>query len=73
MPEQKITPGQALAAMREIVDHNCPSCGGEFQGIKKAVYCSEACKQKAKYQRQKEKPPKAQPRGASPKQKPRKG
>lgn len=46
-----ISPGAALAAQRRIVAHICAHCGLTFQGIKKAVYCSERCKQAAKYRR----------------------
>jgi len=42
-----------LASMRRIVSHTCPVCETEFEGLKRAVYCSEACKQRAKYQRKK--------------------
>jgi len=43
-----------LAAQRKRIDHDCPVCGATFRAIKTAVYCSNACRQKAKYQR---KPP----------------
>jgi predicted nucleic acid-binding Zn ribbon protein len=33
------------------VRHTCAVCGKVFNGIKKAVYCSNACRQKAKYRR----------------------
>jgi len=48
-------PGAALAAMRRTTWHYCaePSCGKRFSGIKKAKFCSNACRQKAKYQRAK--------------------
>ncbi len=42
-----------LSAMRKKVSHKCPVCGDAFEGIKKAVYCSNRCRQKAKYQRSK--------------------
>ena len=44
-------PGAALAAMRGRHWHVCPSCGKRFSGIKTARYCSNACRQKAKYKR----------------------
>ena len=40
-----------LAGMRKTVTHECAICGDEFEGIKQAKYCSNACRQKAKYQR----------------------
>jgi ribosomal protein L34E len=47
-------PGAALASMRRRTWHKCAICGKRFGGISKAVYCSNACRQKAKYQRAKE-------------------
>lgn len=44
-------PGAALAAMRKRTWHNCAQCAKRFSGIATAVYCSNACRQKAKYQR----------------------
>lgn len=44
-------PGAALAAMRRTTWHHCPICQKRFAGIAKAVYCSNACRQKAKYRR----------------------
>ncbi len=32
---------------RIVYMHTC-KCGNKFEGIKTAIYCSEACKQKAK-------------------------
>jgi len=46
-------PGSNLARMRQRVEKECPVCGGSFKAIKKAVYCSNKCRQKAKYQRAK--------------------
>lgn len=43
--------GAALAAQRRRTSHTCPVCSKRFSGIAKAVYCSNACRQKAKYQR----------------------
>lgn len=40
-----------LADLRKKVGHTCPVCGKQFTAIKKAVYCSNACRQKAKYRR----------------------
>lgn len=42
-----------LAGLRKKVGHTCPVCGKRFEAIKTAKYCSEACKQKAKYRRRK--------------------
>jgi len=41
-----------LASLRKQVHHTCPVDGIEFTGIKKAVYCSNRCRQKAKRSRQ---------------------
>lgn len=46
-------PGAALAAMRRKIRHRCAQCGKGFRGIATAVYCSNACRQKAKYERAK--------------------
>jgi len=43
-----------LAAKRRIVAHTCAHCGAAFTAIKKARYCSERCRQAAKYQRGKQ-------------------
>ncbi len=47
-------PGAALAALRRTTWHLCASCSKRFSGIAKAVYCSNACRQKAKYARRKD-------------------
>lgn len=49
-------PGAALAAMRRTTWHYCaePSCGKRFSGIAKALFCSNACRQRAKYRKGKE-------------------
>ena len=44
-------PGAALAALRKTAWHYCPVCCKRFSGIARAVYCSNACRQKAKYLR----------------------
>lgn len=43
--------GAALAAMRRTSWHYCaePSCGKRFAGIATAKFCSNACRQRAKY------------------------
>ena len=48
-----LTAGAALAAQREIVSKKCLECGDSFDGIKKKAYCTEKCKQAAKYKRKK--------------------
>jgi hypothetical protein len=49
MDKSKI--GAALNALRETHWHYCaePSCGKRFSGIKLAKFCSNACRQRAKY------------------------
>lgn len=53
-------PGEAganLAAQRSTATHKCIICGDEFEArVAKvaAKYCSNRCRQRAKYQRQKE-------------------
>lgn len=44
-------PGAALASLRRTPWHLCESCGKRFSGIKTAKFCSNACRQKAKYKR----------------------
>jgi hypothetical protein len=41
--------GAALSALRKTTWHRCAVCQKRFAGITKAVYCSNACRQKAKY------------------------
>lgn len=47
-------PGAALAAMRRTTWHYCPVCNKRFAGIAKAKFCSNACRQKAKYMRKRD-------------------
>jgi len=54
-----MNPASELAAQRRRVSHTCPVCGATFTAIKTARYCSNACRQKAKYRRGK-----GAPRGA---------
>jgi len=49
-----ISPAAELANLRRRVNHKCAVCGASFRAIKTAVYCSNACRQKAKYQRGKD-------------------
>jgi len=45
--------GQQLSLARTRVLKECECCHRSFKGLKIAVYCSESCRQKAKYQRTK--------------------
>ena len=40
-----------LSALRKRISHTCPECGEVFTAITKAIYCSNACRQRAKYKR----------------------
>lgn len=44
-------PARALAALRKRIRHACAMCGKTFNAIKTARYCCNACRQKAKYRR----------------------
>jgi predicted nucleic acid-binding Zn ribbon protein len=46
-------PARDLAAMRKQVERRCAVCGTETLKLKTARYCSNACRQRAKYERQK--------------------
>lgn len=48
-----MTPGAALSALRRRVPHICPMCRESFTKLKTARYCSDRCKQAAKYRRSK--------------------
>jgi predicted nucleic acid-binding Zn ribbon protein len=51
------TPGAALAAMRPTRAYRCQVCGATFTAKdRRAKYCSERCKQAAKYRRAKATP-----------------
>lgn len=41
--------GAALSALRKTTWHHCLICGKRFSGISTAKFCSNACRQKAKY------------------------
>lgn len=43
--------GKQLAAARPPKTKHCAVCGKEFVTVGRGVYCSEACKQRAKYVR----------------------
>ena len=46
------SPGAALAAMRPTRAYRCLVCGASFTAKdRRAKYCSERCKQAAKYRR----------------------
>lgn len=47
----KSTIGAALGALRKTTWHLCAQCGKRFSGIKQAKFCSNACRQAAKYAR----------------------
>ena len=48
------SPGAALAAMRPTRTYRCQVCGVTFTAQdRRAKYCSERCKQAAKYRRAK--------------------
>ena len=51
MAKRLSKPAQALAGLRKKVGHVCPICEKRFKAIKTAKYCSNACRQRAKYQR----------------------
>lgn len=50
-PRDISTAGARLAAMRRQVTHLCQQCQEPFTGIMQAKYCSNACRQRAKYAR----------------------
>jgi predicted nucleic acid-binding Zn ribbon protein len=51
---QPSTPGATLAAMRPTRAYRCQVCGTTFTAQdRRAKYCSERCKQAAKYRRTK--------------------
>jgi hypothetical protein len=45
--------GKELAAQRKRVKKNCAVCDREIVALKQAKYCSNRCRQRAKYLRQK--------------------
>lgn len=51
--EKELSAGAILASKRKIETKICPVCKEEFKGIKKAIFCSNKCRQKDKYQRNK--------------------
>jgi len=53
--EMKNNAASELAGMRQRVTHACLECEKEFEAIKTAKYCSNACRQRAKYYRNRDK------------------
>lgn len=47
------TPGQDFVALRRRISHTCPICGQVFTAYTTAMYCSNKCRQAAKYARAK--------------------
>jgi hypothetical protein len=47
MGVDKSSIGRQLASLRQRVTHVCPVCGQKFEGTKRRVYCSVACKLKS--------------------------
>jgi len=45
------SPGAALSALRRKTRHTCPICGASFLALTRALYCSNRCRQAAKYAR----------------------
>jgi len=45
--------GRELALLRKRVTKTCQVCGTRIIALKQAKYCSNRCRQRAKYQRQK--------------------
>lgn len=43
----------SIVALRRRIPHTCPICGQSFTAYTTAVYCSNRCRQAAKYRRQK--------------------
>ncbi|EDN65950.1 hypothetical protein BGP_3343 [Beggiatoa sp. PS] len=53
MNAQSFHTGKELAALRKRIKKNCVICGREMVALKQAKYCSNRCRQRAKYQRKK--------------------
>lgn len=49
--EECIGVAQKMFQLRKIIAHTCAVCGIEFQALKTAKFCSNRCRQAAKYQR----------------------
>ncbi len=46
-----LSPGSELAALRRHVNASCVICGNPFVGLVTRLYCTDACRQKAKYRK----------------------
>ena len=64
MPKEETPPEVAeyfrrFAARRNRTEHTCPECGRQFEGLERAVYCSNTCNQRAlrRAKRQSPRPP----------------
>lgn len=53
MSVESTNAGKKLASFRKRVEKTCQVCGAEITLLKQAKYCSNRCRQRAKYQRQK--------------------
>ena len=57
------TPGALLRSLRPVKSYTCRQCGKSFQASDvRARYCSNACMQAAKYERNKAKKSSAKPK-----------
>ena len=57
-----MNPGAELRALRPIKTYTCRHCGQAFTASDaRATYCSNACRQKVKYQKRNGQPHKAKP------------
>lgn len=48
--QQKISPRSYTRRLR-VEDKICPQYGDKFEGVKKQVFCSAACRSRADYQK----------------------
>ena len=53
MNTEFVNAGKQLASLRRRIRKDCEMCGREIVALKQAKYCSNRCRQRAKYQRQK--------------------
>lgn len=51
--KQRSEAAALLSSHRKRVTVSCAVCSTEFKGLTTAVYCSNACRQRAKYARMK--------------------
>jgi hypothetical protein len=59
--DQRTAAGRALAALRPIERRTCVVCGAEREAYPQMRYCSNRCRQRAKYLRMKERERQASP------------